>query len=44
MGIAAFAGAAVITWIDLFSAALLGVGLGCFGLAAASVLVRRSPH
>ncbi len=44
MVIAAFAGAAVITWIDLSYAPLLGVGLGLFGLAAASVLVRRSPH
>jgi Transmembrane secretion effector len=38
--LSAFAAAAVITWIDLAYAPLLGVGLGGLGLLAAAVIVR----
>jgi hypothetical protein len=40
MAASAFAGAAVITWLDLACAPLLGVGLGLAGLIAADALVR----
>lgn len=43
MVMSAFIGAAVITWIGIAAAPLVGVGLGLLGLLAAAALVRSSP-
>lgn len=44
MALAAFASAAVITWMDLAYGPLLGVGLGLLGLAVAATAVHFTSH